>query len=135
LEKINTPLATETLAGGRVHSDPLVRRRATLAAGRRGHVDAIPSLVTLIVEGVDDTEAASALHVLASQYGLAEQVDHAVATALVDGQRDERVRLVGALTEIAGPRSLQRLAELTTDADRRVALAAQAALGSGAART
>ena len=135
LEKIHTPLASETLAGGLGHSDPLVRRRATLAAGRRGHVDAIPSLVTAIVDGVDDTEATGALGVLASQFGLAEQVDHAVATALVDGEWDERVRLVGALTEIAGPRALQRLAELTTDADRRVALAAQAALGSGAAGT
>ena len=46
LEKIHTPLATETLAGGRGDPDPLVRRRATLAAGRRGHLDAIPELVS-----------------------------------------------------------------------------------------
>ena len=135
LEKIHTPLATETLAGARGHSDPLVRRRATIAASRGGHVDAIPELVRFIVEGVDYTEAAGALRVLASEFDLAEQVDRAVAGALKPGQSDERVRLVGALTEIAGARSLQRLAELTADADRRVALAAQAALGSGEAGT
>jgi HEAT repeat protein len=135
LEKIHTPRATDTLASGLGHVDPLVRRRATLAAGRLGHVDAIPELVTLIVEGIDDTEAAGALGLLASEFDLAEQVDHAVAGALEHGQSDERVRLVGALNEIAGPRSVQRLAELTADADRRVALAAQAALGSGEAGT
>lgn len=131
LEKIHTPLATDTLAAGQGHIDPLVHRRGTLAAGRRGHGDAIPELVTLIVEGTDDTEAAGVLGLLASEFDLAEQVDLAVADAFRHGQCDERVRLVGALTEIAGPRSLQRLAELTADADRLVALAARAALDSG----
>ena len=135
LEKIHTPVAMDTLARGQGHLDPLVHRRATLAAGRLGHVDAIPELVRLIVEGVDDTEAAGVLKVLASEFDLAEQVNHAVAGALNHGQSDERVRLVGALTEIAGPLSLQRLAELTADADRRVALAAHAELTSREAGT
>lgn len=135
LEKIRTPLATDTLAKGQGHVDPLVHRRATLAAGRRGHVDAIPELVNLIVEGVDDTEAAAALGLLASEFGQAEHVDQALAEALKQGQSDQRLRLVGALTEIAGPHALRRLADLTADADRRVALAAQAALSSGEART
>lgn len=131
LEKINTSRATEALAGGLGHTDPLVHRRATLAAGRQGQVEAIPPLVTLIVEGVDDTEAASALAVLASQSGLAQQIDRALAEALEHGQPDERQRLVAALIEIPGPQSLERLAGLATDDDRRVALVAQAALGHG----
>jgi DNA-binding transcriptional MerR regulator len=131
LEKINTPLATEALAGGLGHTDLLVRRRATLAAGRRGQVDAIPPLVALIVEGADDTEAAGVLGELATSFDLAEQIDRALAEALEHGQPDERLRLVAALTEIPSPQSLERLAGLAADDDRRVALAAQAALGHG----
>lgn len=135
LEKINTNLSTKALASGQDHSDPLVCRRATLAAGRCGEVDAIPPLVALVVGGVDDTEAAGVLGVLASEFRLAEQVDRAVAGALEHGQSDERVRLVAALAEIAGPRSYERLAELAVATDRRVALAAQVALGPGATGT
>ncbi len=135
LEKINTRLATEALASGRGLGDPLIRRRATLAAGRRGDPAAIAPLVALIVEGVDDTQAAGVLDALASQFGLAEQVDRAVAAALEHGQSDQRVRLVGALAEIAGPRPLERLAGLALDADRQVALAARAALGSSGTGT
>jgi HEAT repeat protein len=129
LEKINTPFAEQTLAGAAARTDPLVRRRATLAAGRLGEADAIPPLVDLICDGADDTGAAG---VLASEFGLAEQVDRAVAGALEHAHPDQRLRLVGALTEIAGARSFERLAKLTRDADRRVALAARAALGSPA---
>ena len=132
LEKISTHPADEALASGLGHTDPFVRRRATLAAGRRGQVEAIPPLVALIVEGVNDTaEAAGALGVLAATFDLAEHVDSAVAAALENGHWDERVRLVDALAEIAGPRSLERLAVLADDDDRRVALAAQVALGNG----
>lgn len=131
LEKINTPLATQVLAGRLGHSDPVVHRRATLAAGRRGQAEAIAPLVTLIVEGVDDTEAAEMLGALAAKFDLAEQVDLAVDIALEHGQPEERLRLVEALTEIPGPKSLERLTGLTADDDRRIALAAQAALGHG----
>ncbi len=131
LEKINTPLATEALASALGHTDRQVRRRATLAAGRHGQADAIQPLVALIVEGADDTEAAGVLSVLATSDDLAQQIDRALCEALEHGQPDQRLRLVDTLTEIGGPRSLDRLARLAVDDDRRVALAAQAALGHG----
>lgn len=61
-------------------SDPAVRRHAALAVGRRGGTAAVPTLVTLVVEGVNDVEAAEVLGGLSQNLGC---TDH-ILTALVD---------------------------------------------------
>ncbi|MET9969526.1 MerR family transcriptional regulator, partial [Streptomyces sp. NPDC006356] len=56
------------------HSDAVVRSRAAVALGTRGVADAVPTLVDMIVEGRNDTDAADALSVLAIDTGTADRL-------------------------------------------------------------
>ncbi len=60
--------------------DVVVRGHAALALGTRGVADAAPTLIDMIVEGRNDTDAADALSVLAIDDAMANQI----ANGLVD---------------------------------------------------
>ncbi|WP_371530219.1 MerR family transcriptional regulator [Streptomyces sp. NBC_01283] len=106
--------------------DVVVRGCAALTLGARGVADAVPMLVDMIVEGRNDTDAADALSVLASDTAMADRI----ATRLVDRLTHDttgapaRGRLTQALAGIPGARASGALVELSHDADRAVALTA-----------
>ncbi|MFJ8664076.1 MerR family transcriptional regulator [Streptomyces sp. NPDC093795] len=108
------------------HPDAVVRGHAALALGTRGVNDAIPTLLDMIVEGRNDTDAADALSSLANDPATAEQV----ATGLVDrltadaAEATVRVRLTQALADVPGSTASHVLEELSHDKDRAVALTA-----------
>ena len=118
--------ATAYLKDALANPDVVVRGYAALALGTRGVADALPTLVDMIVEGRNDTDAADALSVLASDTTTADQI----ATRLVDRlahdttEAPARGRLTQALAGIPGTRASRALVELSHDADRAVALTA-----------
>ncbi|MBB1243517.1 HEAT repeat domain-containing protein, partial [Streptomyces durbertensis] len=57
--------ATAPLRDALTHPDTVVRRHAALALGAHGVPEAAPTLIGMIIEGVNDTDAADALSVLA----------------------------------------------------------------------
>lgn len=107
-------------------TDAVVRGHAALALGARGVADAVPTLVDMIVEGRNDTDAADALSVLASDSARADRI----ATRLVDRLADDtagapaRGRLTQAMAGIPGTTTSRALIELSHDEDRAVALTA-----------
>ncbi|MFD7861095.1 MerR family transcriptional regulator, partial [Streptomyces sp. NPDC059783] len=66
--------AAARLEGALDHGDPVLRGRAALTLGARGASAAVPTLVDMIVEGRNDTEAADALAVLADEPGAADRI-------------------------------------------------------------
>ena len=106
--------------------DAVVRGYAALALGTRGVAEAVPTLIDMIVEGRNDTDAADALSALADDPAAAERI----ATRLVDRlahdstEASARGRLTQALAGIPGTTSSRALAELSQDGDRAVALTA-----------
>lgn len=118
--------ATAQLREAITHPDAVVRGYAALALGALGMADAVPTLVDMIVEGRNDTDAADALSVLASDTATADQI----ATRLVDRlahdttEAPARGRLTQSLAGIPGARASQALEELSQDEDRAVALTA-----------
>ncbi|WP_406340421.1 HEAT repeat domain-containing protein [Streptomyces sp. NBC_00648] len=118
--------ATGQLRGALTNPDAVVRGYAALALGTRGVADAAPTLIDMIVEGRNDTDAADALSVLASDTVTADQI----ATRLVDRlahdttEAPARGRLTQALAGIPGPTASHALVELSQDEDRAVALTA-----------
>lgn len=123
--------ATALLQGALRSADLVVRRYAALALGARGVADAVPTLVDMIVEGVNDADAADALSALAGRPAVAD----VIATGLVDRlARDPagssaRRRLTQALAEIPGTTASRALVDLSEDGDRVVALTAAYILG------
>ncbi|MFB7496706.1 MerR family transcriptional regulator [Streptomyces sp. NPDC056161] len=118
--------ATAPLRDALANPDGVVRGYAALALGTRGVAEAAPALVDMIVEGRNDTDAADALSVLASDAATAERI----ATGLVDRLADTttkapaRGRLTQALADIPGTTATRALAGLSHDKDRAVALTA-----------
>ncbi|WP_435220329.1 HEAT repeat domain-containing protein [Streptomyces sp. Tue6028] len=106
--------------------DVAVRGHAALALGTRGAADVIPTLIDMIAEGRNDTDAADALSALASDTVTADQI----ATGLVDRlaadttEAPARGRLTQALADIPGNTASRALVELSHDEDRAVALTA-----------
>ncbi|WP_328437397.1 HEAT repeat domain-containing protein [Streptomyces sp. NBC_00444] len=118
--------ATAQLRAALANPDAVVRGYAALALGTCGVADAVPALIDMIVEGRNDTDAADALSVLASDTATADQI----ATRLVDRLADDtakapaRGRLTQALADIPGTTASRALVELSHDEDRAVALTA-----------
>ncbi|MFJ8077827.1 HEAT repeat domain-containing protein [Streptomyces sp. NPDC096176] len=129
--------ATAQLRDALVNPDPVVRGYAALALGTRGVADALPTLIDMIVEGWNDTDAADALSVLARDTATADQI----ATELVDrlaahgtAEAPARGRLTQALAAVPGPTASRALLELSHDEDRAIALTAAYLLQLGDAR-
>ncbi len=106
--------------------DIAVRARAAVALGTRGVADAIPTLIDMVVVGRNDTDAADALNVLASDTATADRI----ATILVDRLALDatgapaRGRLTQALAAVPGAAASHALVRLSHDEDRAVALTA-----------
>ncbi|WP_329361285.1 MerR family transcriptional regulator [Streptomyces sp. NBC_00669] len=128
--------ATDRLREALASPDPAVRGHAALELGTRGEVDAVPTLVDMIVAGRNDTDAADALSRLSTSgtgtgagAGDTATADR-IATGLVDRlapgaeQAPARGRLTQALAGIPGTTVTAALRELSHDADRAVALTA-----------
>ncbi|MER5779662.1 MerR family transcriptional regulator [Streptomyces sp. NPDC002039] len=118
--------ATAHLRRALLHDDVVVRGHAALALGARGVVDAAPTLIDMVVEGRNDTDAADALSVLASDTATADQIAAGLVERLaVDTMSaPARGRLTQALADIPGSRASRALVELSDDEDRAVALTA-----------
>ncbi|MFJ8694955.1 MerR family transcriptional regulator [Streptomyces roseolilacinus] len=118
--------AAARLRDALAHPDPVVRGYAALALGAGGVADALPTLLDMIAEGRNDTDAAGALGVLASDTATADRI----ATRLVDRlahhttEAPARVRLTQALADVPGTAATRALVELSNDGDRAVALTA-----------
>ncbi|MEV8020759.1 MerR family transcriptional regulator [Streptomyces sp. NPDC086554] len=118
--------AAARLRDALAHPDAVVRGYAALALGTRGVADAVPTLIDMIVAGRNDTDAADALSVLASDSATADRI----ATGLVDRlahdttEEPARGRLTQALAGIPGRTASRALVELSQDGDRAVALTA-----------
>ncbi|MFD5658493.1 MerR family transcriptional regulator [Streptomyces hirsutus] len=118
--------AVAQLRDALVNPDAVVRGYAALALGTRGVADAVPTLIDMVVEGRNDTDAADALSVLASGDAAADRI----ATGLIDRLAHDttrapaRGRLTQALAGIPGTRVSRALVELSHDGDRAVALTA-----------
>ncbi|WP_326665008.1 MerR family transcriptional regulator [Streptomyces canus] len=106
--------------------DAVVRGQAALALGTRGVADAVPALIDMIVAGPNDTDAADALSMLASDTATADRI----ATGLVGrvthdaAEAPARARLTQALADIPGAAAARALVELSYDVDPAVALTA-----------
>ncbi|QKW25169.1 MerR family transcriptional regulator [Streptomyces seoulensis] len=116
--------------------DAVVRGHAALALGARGAAEAVPTLVDMIVAGRNDTEAADALAVLASDTATADRIARGLVDHLAQHGTDApaRGRLTQALADIPGARAQRALVALARDADRAVALTAAYLLRRRAAR-
>ncbi|MFE9859900.1 MerR family transcriptional regulator [Streptomyces sp. NPDC005780] len=118
--------ATAELRRALVNADIVVRGYAALALGTRGEAGAVPILIAMIVDGRNDTDAADALSVLASDAAMADRI----ATGLIGRLTDDatgasaRGRLTQALAAVPGAAASSALVELSRDGDRAVALTA-----------
>ncbi|PKV89814.1 MerR family transcriptional regulator [Streptomyces sp. TLI_146] len=118
--------ATEQLRAALANPDVVVRGVAALALGTRGVAEGIPTLIDMIEQGRNDTDAADALSVLASDTATADRI----ATGLVDRLAHDattapaRGRLTQALAGIPGATASRALMELSHDEERAVALTA-----------
>lgn len=119
--------ATTYLRQALADPDMAVRGCAALALGARGVDGAIPTLVEMIVAGRNDTDAADALSVLASDSVTADQIAARLVDRLVLGATEApaRGRLTQALGSVPGARAARALADLSHDEDRAVAFTAE----------
>ncbi|MFE5261320.1 MerR family transcriptional regulator [Streptomyces coelicoflavus] len=106
--------------------DAVVRGHAALALGTRGVGDAVPTLIDMVVEGRNDTDAADALSVLAVDTATADGIAAGIVGRLAHDAADApaRGRLTQALAGIPGARASGALVELSGDGDPAVALTA-----------
>lgn len=142
IAEIPDDAATALLRDALANPDLVVRRIAALAVGPRGVAEAVPTLVDMVVDAVNDVEAGDALGVLASDPaltgdpGLADQIAARLVARLAHGtaEADVRRRLAQALADIPGATASRALTELSQDEDRGVALTATYVLKLRAAR-
>jgi DNA-binding transcriptional MerR regulator len=126
LAEIPDDAATALLREALAHPDAAVRRRAALALGARGVVDAVPTLIDMVVEEVADADAADALGALARDRAAADRIATGLVERLVRGAAGApaRRRLAQALAEVPGSVASRALVDLSRDDDRAVALTA-----------
>ncbi|MFJ5779969.1 HEAT repeat domain-containing protein [Streptomyces sp. NPDC093094] len=123
--------ATALLRDALGHPDGVVRGYAALALGERGVADAVPVLVDMVVEGMNDTDAADALSALAGDPVSADRIAAGLVGRLVRGpvEAAARRRLTQALGDVPGDTASRALVDLARDEDRAVALTATYLLG------
>ncbi|MBD0707819.1 MULTISPECIES: HEAT repeat domain-containing protein [unclassified Streptomyces] len=126
LAELPTEQATARLREALAHPDLTVRRHTALSLGARGFTEAVPTLIDMIVEAVNDVEAAEALGTLAARPALAERIAALLVARLAPGVTGPaaRGRLAQALADIPGHTATRALRDLSEDEDRAVALTA-----------
>ncbi|MCC8249412.1 MerR family transcriptional regulator [Saccharothrix luteola] len=125
------PGATAVLADALGDPDATVRGHAAVALGRRGVTAAVPTLVGMVVEGVNDVDAAEVLGTLSRDAECADRIMTALVDELAAPTADSaiRIRLTQALVELSGTGAREVLRRLAHDEDRAVALVATAFVG------
>ncbi|WP_424211796.1 HEAT repeat domain-containing protein [Streptomyces sp. BI20] len=120
------PEATALLRAALADPAVEVRAPAALALGARGETATVPVLVELIGAGVNDTDAADVLGVLARDPATAERIAGGLVERLARDPSDApaRGRLTQALADVPGDTVGRALVELSRDGDRAVALTA-----------
>lgn len=118
--------ADVVLAEALEDSDPVVRRHAALALGARGADAAVPTLVAMVVEGVNDVEAAEVLGALSLGPGRGDRIVGALVAELAAAGPAVRIRVAQALAELPGTIAYGPLRQLSGDDDQAVALVASA---------
>jgi DNA-binding transcriptional MerR regulator len=124
LSEIPTETAAALLHEALGSTDVAVRRHAALALGPRGVPETVPILIDMIVDEVNDVDAADALGVLASDPALAEHIASELVGSLSPGDAFVRRRVTQALADIPGETATRALTDLARDEDRGVALTA-----------
>ncbi|NBE50891.1 MerR family transcriptional regulator [Streptomyces boluensis] len=126
LAELPSAEATAALREALGHGDAVVRGYAALELGARSVAEAVPTLIAMIVAGRNDTDAADALSVLASDPATADRIAAALVDRLAHSAADApaRGRLTQALAAVPGPTTTAALRELSRDADRAVAVTA-----------
>lgn len=130
LADIDLPQATAALQDRLTQPD--TRAIAALALARRGggsshRAELIDTLVTMVVEGDHDTDAAEALAGLTSgqhdgnDSARAEVVHQLLATITPAATVEQRLRIVQALGDLPGDAAHEALTRLAADPDPRVA--------------
>ncbi|WP_242905748.1 MerR family transcriptional regulator [Actinomadura terrae] len=129
--------ATAVLADALADPDMTVRRHAALALGRHGATAAVPTLLSMVVEGIEDVTAAEVLGTLSQDPEHADKIMTALVDELSAPTADSatRIRLVQALVELPGTIAQEALRQLAHDNDRAVALVASALAGALQQRT
>ncbi len=122
------PGATAVLEDALGDPDATVRGHAALALGRRGVTAAVPALVDMVVEGVNDVAAAEVLGTLCQDRSCADGIMTALVEELAAHTADPaiRIRLIQALVELPVTTVREVLRRLAGDDDRAVALVASA---------
>ncbi|MEU4791674.1 MerR family transcriptional regulator [Micromonospora tulbaghiae] len=120
--------ATALLTAALDDPDPGVRGHAALSAGARGDSAAVPTLVAMVADGVNDVEAGEILGELAREPGCGERIMEALTGRLDErgAARAVRIRLAQALAEMPVALARDALERLAKDDDRTVALIASA---------
>ncbi|MDI9937676.1 MerR family transcriptional regulator [Rhodococcus sp. IEGM 1351] len=128
---IHTAEATAHLRRALDDPEATVRGYAALALGSRGNVDAIPSLIELVVEGRRDVEAAEVLGLLTTVSASADAIVEVMQDTL-DNTEDAptRLRITQALAEIPGTAARRALDRLAHDGDRTIASTAASILNT-----
>lgn len=126
LAELDTAEAAALLVDVLDDDDARVRSMAALALGRRGDDRAVPALLTMIVTGDHDVDAAEQLGVIAQTRGRADELVAAIGIELRrdDATPAERSRLVQALAELPSAAARRLAGELKADDDRAVTMAA-----------
>ncbi|MGW4084905.1 HEAT repeat domain-containing protein [Streptomyces sp. NPDC004822] len=122
------PAAAAALEDALADPDPAVRRPAALTLGRRGTTAAVPVLVGMVVDGVNDVDAADVLGALSEDPACADRVLAALTGELAAPGADSatRIRLTQALVELPGPGGREVVDRLSRDGDPAVARVAAA---------
>ncbi|SEE93735.1 HEAT repeat domain-containing protein [Jiangella alba] len=127
--------ATALLGDALADPDVAVRRSVALALGARGVADAVPTLVAMVVDGVNDVDAADALGTLARDRDLADRVAADLVAQLDDATTPVRQRIVQALADLPGDAATSALADLARSDERSIALTAAYVLQQRTSRT
>ncbi|MGN2639322.1 HEAT repeat domain-containing protein [Nocardia takedensis] len=126
LSEIPGEESSAALAPALTDQDPAVRRHAALALGGRGVTDAMPVLLGMVVDGINDVEAAEVLGSLASNHGFEGPIVEALFEELDAHSTAVRIRVAQALAEIPSEHALRVLRMLSRDGDATVAMIASA---------
>ncbi|TDC48044.1 MerR family transcriptional regulator [Jiangella ureilytica] len=118
--------ATDLLRGALNDPDVGVRRAAALALGERGDAAAVPTLIDMVVDGVNDVDAGDALSRLARERDLADRIVAELVAQLGDDGAGTpvRTRIAQALADLPGAAATRALTELAGSDEPSIALTA-----------
>lgn len=123
IAKLHTDYAVEVLRSALTDSDAAVRDTAVLALGARGHLEVLEPLMTMVVDGAHDVDAADTLGDLAQTPAVSDSIAARLGRLLDSGHLESsaRSRIAQALVELPGPVATSVLVAHVGDVDPAVA--------------